>query len=160
MPRNAPASAALLNPRLSLVGMGCVAARPGLSRENKAPGAEQSRAGACSWDGWEGWEQDPAVPTAAGVTLGSSNSPGSSRGSSCFGSTLLVSQGQGLWGCYGTSVRGQQGEWKWGSSKALPTLGHTRRMRMPWPAFGTQQRGHGEHNCTQSSTPVPGTTFI
>lgn len=28
--------------------------------------------------------------------------------------------------------------------------GHTRRTRMPWPVFGTQRRGHGEHNSTQS----------
>lgn len=44
---------------------------------------------------WEGWEQELAVPTAAGVTrdtvLGPSNALASSRGSSCFASTVLVS---------------------------------------------------------------------
>lgn len=112
--------------------MGSVAAQPGLSREKKLSRAE-------SWP-WEGWEQELAVPTAAEVTR-------DSRGSSCIAGTVLVSNtGPGMEHQSGDSSGSGNG----GAPRHSLPWGHTRRMRMPWPVFGTQQRGHGEHNSTQS----------
>lgn len=61
-------------------------------------------------------------------------------------------QGRGRWArvCYRTSLRTQQRDANGAAPGHSLPWGHTRRTRMPWPVFGTQRRGHGEHNTTQS----------
>lgn len=158
MPRNAPASAALLNPRLSLVGMGCVAARPGLSRENKAPGAEQSRSLFLGWLG--GLGAGPCCPNSSWDDPGIIQQPGQLQRQQLLWQHPAGVTGPGIVGLLWDISEGTAGGVEMGQLQGTPYLGTHEEDEDALAIFGTQQRGHGEHNCTQSSTPVPGTTFI
>lgn len=121
MPRNAPASAALLNPRLSLVGMGCVAALPGLSRENKAPGAEQSRSLFLGWLG--GLGAGPCCPNSSWGDPGIIQQPGQLQRQQLLWQHPAGVTGPGIVGLLWDISEGTAGGVEMGQLQGTPYLG-------------------------------------